>query len=357
MKTQRLIGSCRIIIFVFLTGLLMDWANRAYSMRLSIGDGDPLDLTTLQQTSLELFDETGDRTGLLGAVDIGVKDGAWEGTLGDGHYQLVNQVEPGAVRYYYIGSVPGGDADKCLSEGAVSVDVTVTSKMNSSGAGLLFRYDPTTRNYYAFILFNGGGHGIYHRTEDGFKPVISGASKMVRDDVNQLAIVAEETKMMFYINGTRVACADDEQAPGGHVGIIAVGTGCFGFDHFATYAQRSAVVQEEEIPAEPEPLVADHPKAPPSAEPPPNPLAMRDPYTGVFSNDQLALTLRGRHDAYDGIIAFGGSTFVVTAQAAPEGIQGQFTSEGYPYAFHALLKEDVLRFYTGDATYYLSREK
>lgn len=350
--------------------MIFGLVTNAQALKINVGGGDPLNLSSFKITSQENFDgTTNKKEGILGTIDIGTSKGSpWFGEISQGAYNLINNSEPNAVRYYFIGNVPEGDPKKSLSEGAVSADVKIASDSRNSGAGLIYRYSPATKNYYAFILFQGGGHSILYRSAEGFKQILSGASKALKPEAsNTLAIVPQETKMEFYINDHQVAKVDDGNKPKGHVGIITAGTGTFSFDNFTTHDSEATETTAVIPPKKEAPVVPDANTKKPTLEkktaqlvvsgkiPPPNPLTTKDPYIGTFANEQLRITLDGDNPNYSGQIKFGDQLFPVFAKKVVDGIKGTFESNGHKYDFVATLKDNTLTFFTGGTKYLLIR--
>jgi hypothetical protein len=185
----------------------------------------------LAQAYLETFEGKAPEEVFGGVLALG-QEGAWRAALEDGVYVLENRGEPGAIRYYWLGKVPGRE-DVVPAEQPISVEVGGVSADDLAGPGLIFRFDPDQRFYYGFALFNRGRYGVLQRDAEGVHLRMTDTSKAIRaDGPNRLSIEPDGSSMRFLINGVEVAAFANDAVKGPGVGILAIGSGHFTFDNF-----------------------------------------------------------------------------------------------------------------------------
>lgn len=185
------------------------------------------------QAYVERFDPNTPPQEVMGGVLSVGRDGAWHGSLEDGGYVLENEGDAGAIRYFWLGDIPG-PPDQPPAALAVSVDVDGAFEGEISGAGLIFRFDPERRFYYGFVLLNGGRYGFFQRDQDGVQMRLSGTSEAIEaGGENRLTIVPEGDTMNLFVNGERIGAFGNDAVQGPGVGIVAIGIGRFHFDDFA----------------------------------------------------------------------------------------------------------------------------
>jgi hypothetical protein len=186
----------------------------------------------LAQSYLETFEGKAPEEVFGGVLALG-QEGAWRAALEDGAYVLENRGEPGAIRYFWLGKVPGHEG-VVPAELPVSVEVDGDFADDLAGPGLIFRFDPDQRFYYAFALFNHGRYGVLQRDAEGVHLRHTDRSTAIRPDgPNRLSIEPDGATMRFLINGEAVAAFDHDASQGTGVGILAIGSGRFTFDNFA----------------------------------------------------------------------------------------------------------------------------
>ena len=181
----------------------------------------------------ESFENTDPQQVLGGILTVGRDaDGHWTATLTGSSYRLVNEIDPTAVRFFYLLSLPG-DTDRPLSQGTTTVEVSVKAETEIAGAGILYGFEPTTRYYYALVLTE-GGYAFYRRDGDGLNAMLSVQSEAVRvGESNRLAIRGEGGDMRLFLNDVSLACMGTTTPIEGGIGIIAIGTGTFDIESFS----------------------------------------------------------------------------------------------------------------------------
>jgi hypothetical protein len=180
----------------------------------------------------ENFDAVQDPGKLLdGGLQIG-QDGAWNGELRDGAYVLTNSTNDNAVRYFYAGALPGLPKGT-LARSSVSVDVGGDFPGQYSAAGLLYRFNPKSKTYWAFVLKKDGAYTVFKRSASGLKATISGSStSLSQAKMHRLTAKAGSgNQVVFLVDGRQVASVGSSEINGHCVGLIGMSTGLFVFDN------------------------------------------------------------------------------------------------------------------------------
>lgn len=185
---------------------------------------------------VERFDGTDPATVFEGLLTVG-HDAPWTGTLTGQHYRLENRSAAGAVRYFYLSSLPAGGGSP--SQGTVHVDVSIDEVHPGAfvvGAGIVFDVDPDRGHYLAFVATD-GGYALYVRGADGLNEAMSGTlDAFAPGERNRLTVRTAGSESTLEINGEFVASIDFGRPPSGGVGIVALGAGTFAFSGFAVEA-------------------------------------------------------------------------------------------------------------------------
>lgn len=153
-----------------------------------------------------------------------------------GVLEVSNDTDPTTSRYFFI---EPRHASQWLAAGGVApaASVTVGGEFGEMpGAGLIYRVDPATHWFYAFLVGPGQAYGFYLIDGSGFNAVVSDTSDaIVVGQTNRLTITSEGTVMHLYINDQHVTSVDDARVAGDGVGFMAAGTGAFTFDDFELF--------------------------------------------------------------------------------------------------------------------------
>ena len=222
--------------------LTFAWAATAAGLDMQIGGDQPLDLSSLTVAHRETFDPGMDPGKIFwGVLDLGKKENdPWTGLLGKRGYELIHTGRPGAVRYYFRQRLDA-QHDSTLSEQALSVEVSGQFDGEIAGAGLLYAFDPETKQYLAFVKGKGNAYAIYQKNQDGLRKIFGGKSTAIHPaPPDQLAIAPRGNTINFYINGTHIATIKDKSTPTGAAGLIAISAGRFVFDNFTLYETLNA---------------------------------------------------------------------------------------------------------------------
>ncbi len=149
-----------------------------------------------------------------------------------GSLEIINETDPNYIRYYFLepqhvsGWFQAPDAP-------TRVSVLVSGQFGEvPGAGIVYRVDPGTHSFYAFVLTGGNGYGLYVRDQGVYQAIFTDTSNQITPgSPTRLGIDGNGQELNLYINGSLV---NTVQAGGGGVGvgIIAAGTGTYFFDDF-----------------------------------------------------------------------------------------------------------------------------
>lgn len=178
----------------------------------------------------EPFTGTDPASVFLGVLDVGF-DGTWTAALTGSAYRLTNEADPGAVRYYYLTSVPGEDGP--LAQGTVGATLALAPGGGGlSAAGLLFDFDPNEGTYLAFALTT-TGYIVMQRGSSGLEVLVDEDLDTLRPDGrNRLELRAVGTSVEVVVNGETAATLNGGSPFAGGVGIVAIGDGAFEFQDF-----------------------------------------------------------------------------------------------------------------------------
>lgn len=149
-----------------------------------------------------------------------------------GSLEIINETDPNYIRYYFV--EPRHISGWFDSPNAPTrVSVSVNGQFGEfPGAGLVYRVDPATHSFYAFVLTGGNGYGLFVLDEGGYRALFTDTSNQITPGgPTVLSIDGGAQELNLYING---ALVNTVQAGGGGVGvgIIAAGTGTYYFDDF-----------------------------------------------------------------------------------------------------------------------------
>jgi len=178
---------------------------------------------------LETFDSS------PGAADSGLRgmllDGSehpWRGGFKDGAYVLSNSSTPNAVKYFHFGTMRGARPK------LVAVKVSGAFDGDSSGAGLLYRYDAASGTYFAFVMSRDGRYTLYKRGSGGLRPLLAGSDDGIDPaGAAHLRVELEGTAATLFVNDKKVGAHDSSGPPDGpEAGMIAISSGTFRFDDF-----------------------------------------------------------------------------------------------------------------------------
>lgn len=160
-------------------------------------------------------------------------DSPFQARMTGGVLELSNDADPTTSRYYFV---EPKHAPQWLAAGGIvpAASVTVGGEFGElPGVGLIYRVDPATHWFYAFLLGSGQGYGFYLIDGSGFNAIVDDTSDAIMPgQTTRLTITSEGTVMHLYINDQHVTSVDDARVSGVGAGIMAAGTGTFTFDDF-----------------------------------------------------------------------------------------------------------------------------
>jgi len=169
-------------------------------------------------------------------------DPVWRASVSQGVYRLHNVDRPRAVKYLHFRPKCGDLRDAALSL-EVAIDGSYVTPM--SGAGLLYRFNPATNHYYAYIVTPDGRLKFFRRDAKKYHTLYSEVvARANHDGFHKLAIVGNNTHLYLYIDGRLVRAIPERQLDGTEAGIIALSQGNFRFDNFAIYGRFAGVAPE-----------------------------------------------------------------------------------------------------------------
>jgi hypothetical protein len=161
-------------------------------------------------------------------------DGTWEAAIDDGDYVVENHSDDDSIRYVQLSlNNDGKPIDTSVS--SVDVDVDGTFEGEEAGAGILYRFDPDTQTYLAFVLTK-NGYMILKRGEDGVQTISQGAAAHPSDGATLEVNTLDSGALEFRVEDKVVATIPGDEFKGSHVGMVAVGRGEFDFDNFQVYS-------------------------------------------------------------------------------------------------------------------------
>lgn len=160
-------------------------------------------------------------------------DGPWSAKITDGQYVVENSEDKDAVRYVHVGLSEDGKPRE-LSSSSVDVDVDGSFEDPDSGGGILYRFDPVSKTYLAFVLTK-DGYMILKRDKEGLQTVSQGAHSHA-EAVTLEANTLDSGKVEFRMDDEVVGTIQSEGIEGNRVGMIAIGRGKFDFDNFQVYS-------------------------------------------------------------------------------------------------------------------------
>ena len=163
---------------------------------------------------------------LADVVELG-DDGTWVAGEQGGWFTLSNQRDPGAVTYYWVATP--------ATSGAYRAAMNLVVQGGTDGpayAGFLFNYRAGDRSLGIVVDADGGTHAII-RTPEGFDVQrIEGEAAARGDGSDMLTATVSTGSARFELNGALLAEIQGDGPFSPNLGIIAVGTGLFGFTRF-----------------------------------------------------------------------------------------------------------------------------
>lgn len=163
-------------------------------------------------------------------------DDTWDYQNSANQFSMSNDGAPGAIQYFYLLPKPGSEPQR-----QVTVEVTIPD--NSPrwiAGGLLYGYDPDTRNYFLMTIEPNGVAAIYRRDETGIHPILRSKNEAVRRGRNQLAIAETRGEVELRVNSVRIGALRMNGTGRGGVGIAAGGLGTVVFSAFNVTTEKQA---------------------------------------------------------------------------------------------------------------------
>lgn len=160
-------------------------------------------------------------------------DGTWSAEIADGQYVVKNGADKDAVRYVHVG-LSQDEKPLELSSSSIDVDVDGSFEDRDSGGGILYRFDPESKTYLAFVLTT-DGYMILKRDKESLQTVSQGAH--AHDEAVTLEVnTFDSGELEFRMDDEVVATIRIDGIDGNEVGMISIGRGEFDFDNFQIYS-------------------------------------------------------------------------------------------------------------------------
>ncbi len=134
-------------------------------------------------------------------------------------------IDSGATGPSYVSCIPQSTSLN-FSNFAYEVQMTV---LKGFGGGIIFRYDRNSSNYYYFLVGTDGSYNLFVRSSNPpDQSIASGFSPAIQTGVNQtnfVAVVAQYSTLIFFINRQFVTSVNDSTYTDGTIGIFAYDSG------------------------------------------------------------------------------------------------------------------------------------
>jgi hypothetical protein len=165
---------------------------------------------------------------LHGIVKAGT-DGPWTIRLDDGTMTLRNEHAPQTVKFYRVDGLKG---EPPLADAKVGIDVGGTFAGRDSAVGLLYRYDPASRTYLAFVVGE-KSWSLFERDAQRLARRMRGNLPEGNGPMRHLEIGPDGDNLALRIDGHSVGQVRINDLPGSSVGLIAMSTGTFHADNLS----------------------------------------------------------------------------------------------------------------------------
>ena len=161
---------------------------------------------------------------LADVAELGA-DGAWRAEQQNGWFVLENRDDPSDILYYYLDRSPLRSGERRISLN------TILRGDKSAAAGLMLdRRGPD--NYAAFVVGGDGTVTVMMRTPEGMTPFDPAESHARLDGSDLLEVIETPGEARLILNGEELFTLSNEDGLAPSYGIIAIGSGRFGFDGF-----------------------------------------------------------------------------------------------------------------------------
>lgn len=163
---------------------------------------------------------------LQDVVPTSGSDGTWSASVEDGAFVLTNEIDPGAIQYFYA-DYSSDDA------GSRTIKLDVKATGGTGSAGIFYGFDPETR-YYFLLVMNGSDLEFHRRDANGVNLMMATSFDDVsEDDFNTIAITENGSEISLSLNGVTTGSIENSSTGKGPAGIAAMGTGTFAFKDFS----------------------------------------------------------------------------------------------------------------------------
>ncbi|MCP9480145.1 hypothetical protein NNA33_19830 [Marisediminitalea aggregata] len=162
---------------------------------------------------------------LSDVLSTGYSDG-WNAMLKQDTYWLENTSQQGAIRYYYA------DYNGQQDQRVISVKIQLNASAPNSEAGVLYGFDRAQATYFLMTITAGRTFNVTLRDKNGFRQLFQTSLDINLSAFNTITIEEEGHKLTYFVNNNKVGELTHPSAGKGSSGIVAVGTGKFGFTDF-----------------------------------------------------------------------------------------------------------------------------
>ena len=175
----------------------------------------------------------------MGWLEGSDEPGIWEGLTVDGVHRLVNGHKEAEVFYFHLDA--GQISPNVPISARVRAEVDPTAGDSESAAGLLYRFDPQTGMYYAFVVSSSGTAELLKRTPESLLTLQGWDLPASHPDgFRNLGIYGEGDVLHLYVDDAWLATVEDVGPAVGIPGIIALFRGVFEFDEVTLYQPDAA---------------------------------------------------------------------------------------------------------------------
>ncbi|MDQ8201821.1 hypothetical protein [Pelagicoccus sp. SDUM812003] len=154
-------------------------------------------------------------------------DGAWSVTRTDGIHWLENRQDSGSIQYYFSNYV-----EDQAGKRTVMALVNPAEADSNARAGILYGYQDSPKSYYAIVVGPDSVLEIYRRDQDGFGLTQSSSFEPAESGFQKITVSENDSTIRVSVNGRDLASMQSDQLGRGALGIVAMGTGRFGFTNY-----------------------------------------------------------------------------------------------------------------------------
>ena len=170
-----------------------------------------------------------------------VSDNTWTTRVKNGIYTLINTSKQGEAKYvsFFLSRA------RSMAQLPISASIRVAplkhqQGTSNAGAGILYRYNPTTKRYYVFCLLGQDRVSFYRKSAlNGLELIFNERSDFLNlgGSFNKLSIIGHGNDFSLYVNDRFIRAVTDDQITGDGAGICVLGSGEFSFENYTIYSK------------------------------------------------------------------------------------------------------------------------